>query len=182
MPRKLFAAALAAGLIAAPLFAADTAFPLNGESAKVTFVGTKPDGKHAGGFKTLTGTATVSDNNPATLKLDVEIVTDSIYSDNEKLTGHLKNADFFSVKEFPKAAFKTTKVEKTAAGYAVTGDLTMVGQTKPVTFPAAVKVENGTLTLTSEFKIDRTQWGMKYGQGKISDQVDLKLAVTAKAK
>ena len=58
-----------------------------------------------------------TDADPASLKIEAEIDTDSLYSDNVKLTGHLKSPDFFGVKDNPKATFKTTKVEKTDKGY-----------------------------------------------------------------
>ena len=94
MTRALFASALA-GLLAAPALAADTKYALTGENAKITFVGTKPDGKHEGGFKTLTGTATCGDE-PSAMKIECEIDCTSLYSDNEMLTGHLKGPDFFA--------------------------------------------------------------------------------------
>ena len=157
--------------------AADTKYSLTGDNAKITFVGTKPDGKHDGGFKKLTGTATVTDG--TLTAIEVEIATDSLWSDDQKLTTHLKSPDFFGVKDNPKATFKTTKIEKTKEGYDITGDLTMLGKTKSIKFPAKVTADDS-LNLTAEFKIDRTQWGMVYGKGKINDEVALKLNVSAK--
>ena len=179
MYRAPFAVVLAV-LLAVPALAADTKYVLTGENTRITFTGTKPGGKHDGGFKKLTGTATVTDGNPATLKIDAEIDAESLYTDNEGLTKHLKSPDFFGVKDNPKAAFKTTKVEKTAAGYTITGDLTLLGRTKPVTMPATVSAAGDTLTLTSEFKINRNDWGMSFGKGKVDDLVSLKLTVSAK--
>ena len=112
--------------------------------------------------------------------IEVEIDADSLWSDNEKLTGHLKNPDFFGVKDNPKATFKSTKIEKTDKGYTITGDLTMVGKTKSVSFPASVTENGGVLSISTSFAIDRTEWGMNYGKGKIDDKVTLKVAVTAK--
>ncbi len=175
MSRSLFAAALAA-LLGTNALATD--FPLSGGNTKVEFVGTKPGGKHTGGFAKLDGKATVGAD-AATLKIDVTIDTDSLYSDDPKLTGHLKNPDFFSVKDYPKATFKSTKVEKSATGYTVTGDLTMVGKTKAVSFPATVTATADSLRLASEFKINKGEWGMNYGKGKIDDAVTLKVTVTA---
>ena len=179
MYRAPFAVVLAV-LLAVPVVAAETKFSLTGENTKITFVGTKPGGRHEGGFKKVSGTATVTDGNPATLQIQAEIDTDSLYSDNEKLTGHLKSPDFFGVKDHPKATFKTTKVEKTAKGYNVTGELTMLGRTKAVSMPATVTAAGDTLTLTSEFKINRNDWGMTYGKGKVDDIVSLKVVVNAK--
>lgn len=158
--------------------AAETKYALTGENTKLEFTGTKPGGKHDGGFKKLTGTATVADGKLD--KIEVEIDCDSLYSDDEKLTAHLKNADFFDVKNNPKATFKTTKVEKGDKTYTITGDLTMLGKTKAVTFPASVSEKDGVLSLSTAFQIDRTEWGMTFGEGKIDKPVTLKLAVTAK--
>lgn len=179
MLRCLFAAAFvaAASLAAA---AADTKYTLSGENTKLTFVGKKPDGKHDGGFAKLGGTATVANGDPTTLKAEVVIDTDSLYSDDAKLTAHLKNADFFDVKNNPKATFKVTKVEKADKVYTVTGELTMLGKAKPVSFPASITADGGVLQVSSSFPIDRTLWGMSYGKGKIDDKVELTIKVTAK--
>ena|SRR5579872_889138 len=167
-------------MAAAVTSAADTKYTLTGENTKLTFTGTKAKGKHDGGFKKLTGTATVTDGDLGTLKIEVDIDVDSIYSDDTKLTGHLKGPDFFNVKEKPTATFKTTKVEKSDKGYTITGDLTMIGETKSVSFPAKASVTGDTLTISSEFKIDRTKWGMTYGKGQINNDVELKLELKAK--
>ena len=179
MIRFLFATVLL-GLVGATLSAADQAFPLKGENTKVTFIGTKKNGKHEGGFSKLSGTATVTDGKPETLKIEAVIETDSLYSDNGKLTNHLKSPDFFAVKQHPKATFKSKQVEKTDKGYTIIGDLTLLGKTKPVTIPATVAVNGDTLTVTSDFTINRFDWGMTYGKGQVDDAVSLKLNVNAK--
>ena len=156
--------------------AAEFKFPLNGQNTKVEWTGAKFAGKHFGGFKTLSGSATLADN--AGLKLEVEIDTTSLYSDNEKLTAHLKSPDFFAVKTNPKARFVSKKVEKTAKGFTVTGDLTLLGKTKQVTFPAEINAGE-TLTMKAQFKINRNDFGMTYGKGKIHDDVEIRIAVDA---
>ena len=64
--------------------------------------------------------------------------------------------------------------------YTVTGDLTLLGKTKAVSFPADITATGDVLTVSAAFAIDRTQWGMVYGKGKIDDKVDLGIKVTAK--
>ena len=178
MRRALFVVGLVA--LAAAQAAAAEKYALTGDNTKVTFVGAKKNGKHEGGFKKLSGTAAADGADLTGLKIEVDIDTTSLWSDNEKLTAHLKNPDFFAVKDHPKATFKSTKVEKTDKGYTITGDLTMLGKTKPVTIPAKASADGGTLTITSEFKINKSDWGMNYGKGMIEDQVALKLDVKAK--
>lgn len=165
-------------LLAGALVGAE--FTLTGTNTTITFVGTKPNGRHDGGFKTVNGTATLPGKDLTELKITLDIDVDSLYSDTPKLTTHLKSPDFFGVKSNPQAKFVSTKVEKADAGYKITGDLTMCGKTNSITFPAQLAVANGTLTLASKFAIDRTQWGMTYGRGKIDDKVTLTVSVKAK--
>jgi polyisoprenoid-binding protein YceI len=179
MTRTLLALALAAAC-AASAAAADLKYALTGDNTKLTFTGKKPEGKHDGGFAKLTGTATAPDGDLTKLSVALDIDTDSLYSDDAKLTAHLKNADFFDVKNHPKASFKSTKIEKGDKGYTVTGDLTLLGKTKSVTFPATIAATGDALTVTASFAIDRTEWGMNYGKGKIEDKVAIGIAVTAK--
>jgi len=170
---------MAAALLVAPAFAEDATYTLTGENTTLKFVGTKKDGKHEGGFKTLTGTATCG-GDPTAMKIECEIDCASLYSDNEMLTGHLKGPDFFGVKENPKASFKSTKVEKDGDKVKITGDLTLLGKTKPVTMTCTCEHKDGSLGLKSEFTIDRTQWGMTYDAGKIDEKVSLTLTIACK--
>lgn len=168
------------GLLAGTSLAGDVTFPLSSDNTKVTFVGTKPNGKHEGGFKGVTGTAMVSGTDATTLKLSVDIDMNSTWADDPKLTGHLKSPDFFDVKTNPKSKFVSTKVEKAGDKYMVTGKLTLNGKTKELTFPATIAVSGKDLTLTSTFKINRNDWGISYGKGKIDDDVSLSVSVNAK--
>jgi len=173
-----FCLALAAATLVGVNASADD-IKLTAENTKIEFTGTKTDGKHTGGFKKLTGTAS---GPAAELKLEVTIEISSMFSDDDKLTGHLKSPDFFNAKEFPKAMFKIIKTEKSDKGFKHTGDLTMLGKSKPVAFESATKVEGGALMLASEFKIKRSEWGMTYGTGKIDDDVALKITVDTSKK
>jgi polyisoprenoid-binding protein YceI len=170
----------AVGVMGNGALAADAKYTLSGENTKVEFTGTKKDGKHTGGFKTLAGSVTVPGGDVTKAAIEVTIETASIYSDNAGLTGHLKNKDFFDVETNKTSTFKSTKLEKDGAGYKVTGDLTLNGKTKSISFPAKVSESGGSFTLTSEFKIDRTEFGMTYGAGKVDNDVALKIEVKAK--
>jgi polyisoprenoid-binding protein YceI len=171
------AALTATGLAAA----AETKYTLNGENTTIEFVGSKPEGKHTGGFKKLKGTVSVDPTKLEDAKVDVEIDTASLHSDNPGLTQHLKNPDFFNVKKHPTAKFKSTKIEGDATAFTMTGKLTLLGKSKDVSIPVKVKSEDGSHTLTGETKIDRTEFGMSYGKGKINDEVTIKITVKGKA-
>lgn len=180
MLRRIAAFAIVA-LILAPVlgFAAD--FPLTDKNTTVKFIGAKPKGKHEGGFKSVSGTASVKDNDPTSLKITLDIDMASIYTDVANLTNHLKGPDFFDVKANPKAKFVSKTVEKSGDGYKITGELTMAGKTKEISFPAKLAVDADGVTLSSSFSIDRTQWGVgaTFPPAKIDNEV--KMTVNVKA-
>ncbi|MDP2345801.1 MAG: YceI family protein [Deltaproteobacteria bacterium] len=149
--------------------------------ATVAFVAAKVTGKHDGGFKKTKGTIDVAGGQA---NVDVEIDMASVFSDAPKLTTHLLSADFFDVAQFPTARFTSKSIAVTADGKSdVTGDLTLHGVTKTISFPATVVVTPTLATAKAAFGINRKDFGIVY-PGKpddlIKDEVLLKLDVTAK--
>ena len=147
-------------------------------NTKVEFIGVhvgdKPDPRK-GGFSKLTGTATLD---AGSLKsVTVEFDTDSLTTELPPLTAHLKSPDFFDVKQHPTAKFESTAIEAAADGKVnVTGNLTLLGVTKPITMPAAVSFKDG-LKLTAEFSIDRTEFGMTFGEDKVEKIVAMTVTI-----
>ncbi|WP_152049594.1 YceI family protein [Tautonia marina] len=150
---------------AAPAAAEEVAF--DGSSSKIDFVGSKLVGSsHDGGFKSFTGRFLLPPDGESISSVSVTIDMNSIWSDNDKLTGHLKNEDFFEVETYPESEFVSTAiVADTSNGgtHEITGNLTLHGVTKSVSFPATVAITDEAVSLDSEFKIDRTIWGIVYG-------------------
>src|SRR5262245_15177913 len=176
---SVLSAAIAVVLLTSLVRADERTFGLTGENTKIDFVGTKPNGKHVGGFKKLAGSAKVDTKDLTTLKINLDIDMNSMFTDTPKLTKHLMSADFFDVKNNSNAKFNSTKIEKTGDQYTVTGKLTLAGKTKDLSFPAKIDVAGGNLHVTSNFKIDRNDWGISYGKGKIHDDVSLTVSVNA---
>jgi len=163
-----------------------TAYTFDGATSKVGFIGAKVTGTHEGGFKTLQGKVTIPDGQIDKGSVSVEIDMTSVFSDAEKLTGHLKSPDFFDVEKFPKATFTSTEVKAGGEGgatHTVTGNLALHGVTKSITFPAKAKLEGDTFALEAEFKINRKDFAIVYA-GKaddlIKDDVLIKLNISAK--
>ncbi|MCO6045059.1 YceI family protein [Aeoliella sp. ICT_H6.2] len=141
---------------------ADTA-KISGKNTCIEFVGlhTGDDPKpRLGGFKKFDGVLLVEQG--ALKKISVKIEMASIWTEFDKLTTHLQAADFFNVEEYPTATFKSTKITPAdnKGKVKVTGLLNMHGTDGEITFPATVKVTDKGITLTSEFKLDRTAFGM----------------------
>jgi polyisoprenoid-binding protein YceI len=151
-----------------------TALPLTPENSKVEFTGSKVTGKHDGGFKAFTGTIDLVNAKPEDSKVVVDIDVNSLYTEPEDLIKHLKSADFFDVEKFPKAAFTSTKITpdaaKGAGNYTITGDFNLHGQTKAITFPAKITVNDAEVAVESEFSINRKDFGIVYA-GKADDLI-----------
>lgn len=140
--------------------------------SEIKFVGSKVTGRHDGGFKTFTGTFTVADGKLVGTGQKIVIQMDSIWSDNDNLTGHLKNEDFFDVEKHPTSTFELTGLEATgsAGAYKVSGNLTILGNTRNLTFPATASVDGEKVSIQSKFDINRNDWGVTYA-GKTDDLI-----------
>ncbi|MCU0469793.1 MAG: YceI family protein [Arcicella sp.] len=86
---------------------------------------------------------------------------------NKKFIGHITTGDFFEVEKFPTSTFKITKV----AGNNITGDLTLHGVTKSITFPAKISTVGGKVSATASIPVDRTDFGVKYGSKKFFESI-----------
>jgi polyisoprenoid-binding protein YceI len=157
------------------LRAAET-LKLDKEASKITFVGSKPEGKHEGGFKSFEITGFTMAEDASKGELELMIQADSLWSDDDKLTNHLKNPDFFNVRKHPKITFKSTNFQKgkEPGTLLIEGKMRMLDKEVEVKIPASVESNEKAITLKAEFKIDRTKWGMTYGEGKIDKDVSIK--------
>jgi polyisoprenoid-binding protein YceI len=147
---------------------------ITSENSKVEFTGSKVTGKHDGGFKTFTGNIDLVNSKPEESQVSFEIEMSSVFTDTDGVTKHLQTPDFFDVAKYPKASFASTKVvadtAKGADNYTVTGDLTIHGTSKSVTFPAKITVSADKVGVESEFVINRKDFGIAYA-GKADDLI-----------
>ncbi len=164
--------------------AGDSAYAVNLEASKLGFVGSKVTGSHEGGFKTFTAVVSPLDGKVEGGKVSVEIDVDSMFSDSDKLTGHLKSPDFFDAAAHPKATFSSSEIKTGGSdghSHTVVGNLGLHGVTKKITFPANIEMKDGKIEVESEFSINRKDFEMKYA-GKaddlIRDEVVIKLDLT----
>ncbi len=133
----LFAAALALSLSAATAPAQPTSWKVDGVHSTVHFKVKHFFTNVKGQFNDFDGTIVFDEKNPQAIKVDATVKASSIFTDNERRDGHLKSGDFFDVEKFPDITFKSTKVVPAGKNkYKITGDFTMRGVTKPVTFDA----------------------------------------------
>ena len=134
------------------------------------FVGSKVTGSHEGGFADFTGSVRVPNGGLAQAQIRAVIQIGSIYTDNDRLTGHLKSADFFDAAQFPESNVSSTAIEKDGDQYEVTADLSLHGVTKSITFPAQITLSDSKLAADAEFSINRFDFGIVY-PGKTDDLI-----------
>ncbi len=157
---------------------------LTPSNSRISFVGIhvgddpKP---RLGGFKEFQGNVVVDPVNNAISSVNFDINIDSVWTQFEKLTGHLKNADFFETDKYPNAKFVSSSVEAGDNGTCtVKGDLTLHGETKEFSFPAKFQFVNGGLLLNTKFQLDRSQFGMTQMLSGVEKLVEVEIAVGEK--
>lgn len=152
------------------------------ENSKIEFIGSKVTGSHNGSFQKFSGDINYT-GDPTTSRVNVTIDTNSIMSDDPKLTEHLKTADFFDVAQYPEAKFESTEIKPggdKGASHTITGNLTMHGVTKSVSFPATIAATPDAITVNSNFAINRKDFGINYAGAAndfIRDEVVLTLTI-----
>lgn len=88
-----------------------------------------------GRFDKASGTLDFNPGDPASSHVDVDIDTASVDTKSQELTTEIQSASVFDAAQFPQATFKSTSATRTGPNSGtVTGDLTIKGITKPVTF------------------------------------------------
>lgn len=159
--------------------AGGTAYKADLAQSRVEWTGTKPVGQHHGSMNLKDGSLTVDNGTITggafTIDMSTLKVLDKDTAGTTKLAGHLSSADFFDVSKHPTATFELTSIKPGIeptdgkelvmkdATHTATGNLTLKGVTKSVTFPAKIALNDNMATADANFNIDRTQWGLVYG-------------------
>ena len=148
------------------------------ENSYIEFTGSKVSGgTQVGRFTNISGYFTIKDGEPVGNDHKVEIDMNSITTEKEKLTSHLKNEDFFDVPSYPVSNYDVTSITKTGEGqYEITGNLTMRGKTNSVTFTSTVVRSETTAAIRAKFDLKRYQWDINYkglGENILNEEVIL---------
>ena len=123
--------------------------------------------------------------------VEFEVKAASVDTGNEKRDQHLRSSDFFSAKQFPLITFKSTKVSAKEGEediLEVTGDLELHGVKKSITVDVEVtgrakgKEGESLIGFESTFTIKRSEFGMTYGMGPVSDDIRLTVSIEAMRK
>ena len=132
--------------------------------SKLSCIGAKITEKHPIIFHKYSATITMDGDQIASIEYTAEM--NAIEADHPKLTEHLLNEDFFWVEQHPTSSFRSTGLSEGSdvegMTHVVTGDLTIRGKTKRVSFPAKLGVGETEVSATTEFVIDRQDFDVAY--------------------
>lgn len=167
----------------------------------IGFTGNGVGKNHPGTFRLSDGKLTVTDGKVSAGDFIISINSLDLNEKAEmiqtKLKGHLLSPDFFDAEKYTTAKFIISSVipysevegstsVTEAANYTVSGNLTLKDSTKNVSFPANISISESEVSAKANFNIDRTQWGMSYGNDKslkdkfISPEVNITIDIKAK--
>jgi polyisoprenoid-binding protein YceI len=110
----------------------------------------------------------VTAENPLDSKVSATVQMASIHTGDDGRDQHLRNNDFFDIEQFPTMTFESTKIEGSGSEFEVTGDLTIKGVTKSVTFDLEVgglqqdPWGNTKAGFTLTGSVNRKDFGMAY--------------------
>ncbi len=146
-----------------------TTYTVDTEKTTVTYVGKKMTGEHTGAVKVKSGNLVFTGPELTGGEIIVDMnsmsntdITDAEYQ--QKFLTHMKSADFFDTAKYPESKLMIKKTKMVGKDLEVTGDLTMIGQTKPVTFKVTDwKWTDKEVTGKTKVVVDRTVYGLKYG-------------------
>jgi polyisoprenoid-binding protein YceI len=181
LKKTLAALAIGSAVLSANVMAADYVVDKEGQHAFVDFKISHLGYSYiTGTFKDIDGKFSFDAAKPEDSKIEFNVNTASVFTNHAERDKHIASADFLNTSKFGKATFVSTSVKSTGANTAdVTGDLTLLGVTKPVVVKATFLGEGkdpwggyragfeGTTT------IKRSDFGKQKDLGPKSDVVEL---------
>ena len=149
-------------------------------------------GEVTGRFNEFSGNVTMKGDNPESLKVDIEIKTGSLDTNNETRDGHLKGQIWLDTNAYPEITFVSNSVKKNSGGnYVMEGDLTIRGITKRIQFPVEMlgpfkdPTQKVAIGIKADLVIDRFDFGILFnkkmdnGSFFIGNEVKIKIRALA---
>jgi polyisoprenoid-binding protein YceI len=139
-----------------------------------------------GRFNAFSGKITIDQADPSKSSFALSIPIESIDTNNVKRDEHLRAPDYFNAKQFPTMSFQSTNVKAVDGGYEVTGDLTLHGVTKPVSFTLkggdkVVEFPKKTMRIgfVSALSIRRSDFGVNAELKLLGDEIPILIGIEA---
>jgi len=138
-----------------------------------------------GHFAETSATGNIYPDDPEASSVEVTMQSASIRTHNENRDNDLRSSNFLEVDKYPTMHFKSTRIEHTGKDrYTMTGDLTIKGNTQPVTLKVVKYGEfndpmmGHRIGYSAEGRIDRRDFGLTFsmmldGKFIVSNEVDI---------
>lgn len=142
-----------------------------------------------GKFARFSGEIMLDENDPTKSSVNVTIDASSIDTSHDRRDNDLRSANFFEVEKYPNITFTSTRIEQTADGLVLVGNLTMRDVTKEVRIPFEVTgpvVLQGRKRMGAEgtLRVNRFDYGLQWNRLQeavpvVSDEVRIELNIEA---
>ncbi len=170
---------------------ADGNYSIDSAASRVAWKASKVIATHTGLVTVKSGSIDIAQGKLSGGEVTIDMASISSDENISGLVKHLSGPDFFDVTAYPEAKLKITTIAPgtDANSYVISGDLTIKGVTIPVTFSASSLATTTGLEIKTDFNIDRTKWGLKYGSGQffkdlgnktIADEISFSIDIQAK--
>jgi|SRR5438552_14835183 len=137
----------------------------------------------SGSLNGLKGTITFNPADLPSSSFNVSVDVNTINTGIDSRDDHLKKEEYFNVEKFPSITFVSTSITKDPNGYNVTGNLTIKGITKTISFPFnvqnMVQSQDAGIILTGNFSINRKDFDVGGSSAVLGNNVDVSLKVVA---
>ncbi len=123
-----------------------------------------------GTFSAHRGALTLDEEDLAKSSVEIEIDAASIDTREEQRDAHLRNADFFDTEKYPSIRYRSTSASRSESGsIRVTGELTIRGITREVTFDTAWPLPSSTdpwgntrIAVSAALQVNRKDFGLSW--------------------
>jgi polyisoprenoid-binding protein YceI len=153
-----------------------------GQDAKINFTVHGPFGTVHGSFSGLQATIMFDEKNPSAGSVTASVDAKTVSTGVSLRNSDLKNKEeWLNTEKYPRISFKSKKIDKTASGFAASGDLTLKGVTKPVVIPFTFSGKGATGEFKGQFSIKREDFNVGKPGGSVGDVITISLDLPVKS-
>ncbi len=162
--------------------------PLTGDwkpdaaNAKISFSVHGPFGTVHGSFTGLEATIQFNEKDLSKSSIAASVAAKTVSTGISLRNNDIRNKEeWLNTGKYPRISFRSKKIEKTAAGYKVLGDLTIKGVTKPVEIPFSFTSKESTGLFKGQFTIKREDYNIGKAGGSVGSIITITLSVPVKS-
>lgn len=176
--------ALAPAAAAPPALYAPGRYQVDSVATRVHFHVKALVGGYEGDFVAPEGAVMIDPAQPDRATVDISFPVEKLTTGDASTDAMLKGDSFFDMAKFPTIRFmaQNAPLARSDAPTPIAGELTMHGQTRPVTLSVRLVGTTpdeapglSTMHFSGAMTVERSQFGMGFGRPFVSDKVDLSI-------